>query len=206
MYALLGSRSVTEDVLSTMMCIVEQTLNSRPLTPLSSDSNDLEALTPNHFLLGNKNVCLPYLPCVVEIVDHRKFFRRTQAYANLIWDRFRKENLPTLNNRQKWRSTANETLKEGDLVWLIKDSDKRGYYNLGQVTEAIDGSDGVIRSAIVRTNDGVYKRPVVKLAPVLPGKDVFAMENRAGDVAAQPTNSEIKLNSAPRSFQALKLE
>ena len=57
--------------------------------------------------------------------------------------------MPTLNNRQKWRSTSNETLKEGDLVWLIEDSDKRGYYNLVQVTETIDGSDGVIRSAIV---------------------------------------------------------
>ena len=85
---------------------------------------------------------------------------------------------------------------------MIEDSNRRGYYNLSRVTETIDGSDGVTRSAIVRTNDGVYKRPVVKLAPVLPGKDVFAMENRAGDVAAELTNSEIKLNSAPRSFQA----
>ena len=204
MYAVLGNISVTEDVLSTTMCIVEQTLNSRPLTPVSSDVNDLEALTPNHFLLGNKNVCLSYLPCAEEFVDHRKLFRQTQAYANLIWDRFRKEYLPTLNNRQKWRSTANETLKEGDLVWLIEDSDKRGYYNLGRVTETIDGSDGVIRSAIVRTNDGVYKRPVVKLAPVLPGKDVFAMENRAGDIAAELNKSEIKLNSAPSSFQAVQ--
>ena len=204
MYAVLGNRSVTEDILSTTMCIVEQTLNARPLTPVSSDVNDLEALTPNHFLLGNKNVCLPYLPCTEEFIDRRKLFRQTQAYANLIWDRFRKEYLPTLNNRQKWRSTANETLKEGDLVWLIEDSDKRGYYKLGRVTETIDGSDGVIRSAIVRTNDGVYKRPVVKLAPVLPGKDVFAMENRAGDIAAELNNSEIKLNSAPRSFKAVQ--
>ena len=46
-------------------------------------------------------------------------------------DRFRKEYLPTMNNRQKWRSTVNETLKEGDLVWLIEDSDKRGYYIMG---------------------------------------------------------------------------
>ena len=206
MYAVLGNRSVTEDVLSTTMCIVEQTLNARPLTPVSSDVNDLEALTPNHFLLGNKTVCLPYLPCAEEFVDHRKLFRQTQAYANLIWDRLRKEYLPTLNNRQKWRSTANETLKEGDLVWLIEDSNRRGYYNLGRVAETIDGSDGVIRSAIVRTNDEVYRRPVVKLAPVLPGKDVFAMENRAGDIAAEVINSEIKLNSASRSFQALKLE
>ena len=172
------------------------------MTPVSSDVNDLEALTPNHFLLGNKKVCLPYLPCAEDFVDHRKLFRQTQAYANLIWDRFRKEYRQTLNNRKKWRSTANETLKEGDLVWLIEDSDKRGYYNLGRVTETIDGSDGVIRSAIVRTNDGVYKRPVVKLAPVLTGKDVFTRENRAGDMAAELTNSITKLNSASRPFQA----
>ena len=144
MHAVLGNRSVTEDVLSTTMCIVDKTLNARPLTPISSDINDLEALTPNQFLLGNRNVCLPYLPCAEEFVDHRKLFRQTQAYANLIWDRFRKEYLPTLNNRQKWRSTANETLKKGDLVWLIEESDKRGYFNLCRVTETIDGSDGVI--------------------------------------------------------------
>ena len=80
------------------MCIVEQTLNVRPLTPVSSDVNDLEALTSNHFLLGNKNDCLPYLPCAEEFVDHRNLFRQTQAYANLISDRFRKDYLRTLNN------------------------------------------------------------------------------------------------------------
>ena len=119
MYAVLGSRSVTEDVPSTTMYIVEQTLNATPLTSVSSDVNDLEVLTPNHFLLGNKNRCLPYLPCAEEFLDNRKLVRQTQAYANLIWDRFRKGYLPTLNNRQKWRSTANENLKEGDLIWSI---------------------------------------------------------------------------------------
>ena len=206
MYAVLGNRSVTEDVLSTTMCMVGQTLNARPLTPVSSNVMDLEALTPNHFLLGNRNVCLPYLPCPEEIVDHRKLFQQIQAYENLIWDRFRKQYLPTLNNRQKWRSTSNETLKEGDLVYLIEYSDKRGYYKLGRVTETIDRSDDMIRSAIVQTKDGVYRRPVVKLAPVLPGKDVFAMENMAGDVAAELINSTTKLNSASRPFQALKPE
>ena len=70
-------------------------------------------------------------------MDHRKLFRQTEAYANHV--RFRKEYLPTLNNRQKWRSTANETLKEGDLVLLIEDSNKRGYYNLGRVKESNEG-------------------------------------------------------------------
>ena len=44
MYAV--SRSATEDVLSTTMCFVEQTLNARPLTPVSSDVNDLKHWPP----------------------------------------------------------------------------------------------------------------------------------------------------------------
>ena len=94
-----GNRSVTEDVLSAAMCIAEQTLSARPLTPFSPDANYLEELTHNHFLLGNRNVCLPYLPRLREFFDHRKLFRQTPAYANLIWDRFCKEYLPTLINR-----------------------------------------------------------------------------------------------------------
>ena len=186
MYAVLGNRSVTEDVLSTTMCLVEQTLNARPLTQVSSDATDLEAITPNHFLLGNKNLCLPYLSGSEQFVDHRKLFRQTQAYADLIWDRFRKEYLPTLNSRKKWQTTTERSLQRGDLVWLVEDSDKRGYYNLGRITETFEGSDGVIRSAKIRTKDGYYKRPVVKLAPVLPTEgDVFTKENRAGDVGAE---------------------
>ena len=187
MYAVLGNQSsVTEDVLSITMCLVEQTLNARPLTPVSSDVNYFESITPNHLLLGNKNVCLPYLPCEEEFVDHRKLFRQTQAYADLIWDMFRKEYLPTLNSRKKWQNTTDRSLQQGDLVWLVEDSDKRGYYDLCRITETFEGSDGVIRSATIRTKDGYYKRPVVKLPPVLSmDEDVFTKENRAGDVGAE---------------------
>ena len=74
MYVVLGSRSETEDVLSTTMCLVEQILNGRPFTPLSSDVKYQEAITPNHFLLGYNNVCHPCLPHAEEFVDHRKLF------------------------------------------------------------------------------------------------------------------------------------
>ena len=75
---------------------------------------------------------------------------------------------------------------QGDLVRLVEDSDKRGYYNLGRITETFEGFDGVIRSAKIRTKDGYYTRPVVKPAPVLPSDDdVFTKENRAGYVGAE---------------------
>ena len=69
---------------------------------------------------------------------------------------------------------------------LVEDSNKRWYYKMGRITEAFEGSDGMIRSAKIRTKDGYYKRLVVKLAPVLPtDDDVFTKENRAGDVGAE---------------------
>ena len=68
----------------------------------------------------------------------------------------------------------------------LRARDKRGYYNLGRIIETFEGSDRVIRSATIRTKDGYYKRPVVKLAPVLPSDDdVFTKENSAGDVGAE---------------------
>ena len=154
MYAVLGNRSVREDVLSTTMCLGEQTLNARRLTPVSSDATNLEAITRNHFLLGNKNLRLPYLSGAEQFVDHRKLFRQTHAYADLIWDRFRKEYLSTLNSRRKWQAITDRSNQQGDLVWLVEDSDKRGYYDLGRTTETFESSDGLIRSAKIRTKDG----------------------------------------------------
>jgi hypothetical protein len=46
MYAILGSRCLTECFLTTIVCQVEQILNSRSLTQVSVDPNDLEALFP----------------------------------------------------------------------------------------------------------------------------------------------------------------
>ena len=40
LYDILGSRRVTEEVLGTTLCLVEQTLNSRPITPVSTDSRE----------------------------------------------------------------------------------------------------------------------------------------------------------------------
>ena len=48
-------QSCNDEVLSTTMCLVEQTLSARPLTAVSDDPEDLTALTLNHFLLGREN-------------------------------------------------------------------------------------------------------------------------------------------------------
>ena len=51
LFALLKQQTLTDESLQTLLCEVESIINSRPLTKVSDDVNDLEALTPNHLLL-----------------------------------------------------------------------------------------------------------------------------------------------------------
>jgi hypothetical protein len=45
--------------MNTLLIRIEACLNSRPITPISSDPNDLQPLTPGHFLIGEPLNCFP---------------------------------------------------------------------------------------------------------------------------------------------------
>ncbi|XP_033179604.1 uncharacterized protein LOC117152329 [Bombus impatiens] len=49
---LLGNESFTFEQFNTLVIEIEAVLNSRPLTPISTDPKDLLVLTPGHFLIG----------------------------------------------------------------------------------------------------------------------------------------------------------
>ena len=51
MGALIREQILDEDGLVTLMCEAESIVNGRPVTKVSDDPKDLEALTPNHLLL-----------------------------------------------------------------------------------------------------------------------------------------------------------
>ena len=84
LYTILGTRRLTDKVLHTTFCLVENALNSRPLTPVSTDPCNLNALTPIHFLLGEHSDRIPSVVGNNEF-DHRKRYARAQSYANAIW-------------------------------------------------------------------------------------------------------------------------
>ena len=97
MIAVLDNRSLTDEVLSTTMCLVEQTPDSS-----KHDPEDLTALTPNHFLLGRESASTPFMPSSERYHDLRKSFKTAQAYADMIWKRWTREYLPQWNRRSKW--------------------------------------------------------------------------------------------------------
>ena len=89
------------------------------------------------------------------------------------------------------RDSFGKCIKEGvrqlevnDLVWIVYENVKRAHYKMGRVLEVYHGSDGRVRSALVKTEAGKLERPVVKLAPNFYENVVFQEKNRAGNVGA----------------------
>ena len=177
LYDILGNRKVTEEVLKTTLCLVEQPLNARPITAVNSDPLELEALTLNHFILGQHAASFPSLSFEVSF-DLKKRFARAQSYANAICTRWMPEYIPSLNRRAKWHNQSDVKLKAGDLVWVIEPDTPRGHYPLARILRLHYGKDGCARSADIKTVTSELTRPTVKLAPVLPCLGVE-------DVAAQ---------------------
>ena len=58
LYKVIGSRTLTDEILSTVSCEIEASMNYRPLTNVPYDINDPLPLTPNHFLLGRSSISL----------------------------------------------------------------------------------------------------------------------------------------------------
>jgi hypothetical protein len=65
-----GSLLITAEEMHTLLTLIESCLNSRPITPMSSDPNDLEPLTAGHFLIGAP-LTAPIEPNLQDLPDNR---------------------------------------------------------------------------------------------------------------------------------------
>ncbi|XP_048877738.1 uncharacterized protein LOC125747060 [Brienomyrus brachyistius] len=168
----LGSQTVTEEVLATVLIEVEAILNAKPLGYTSSSILDPDPITPNHLLMGRPDGSLPQVVYPAAELLSRRRWRHSQVLADRFWTAFIKDYLPTLQYRQKWHSLV-PTLAVGSVVMVVDHQLPRGDWPIGQVTKVFPGSDGQVRTVEVKIKDRVYTRPVVKLIvlPELPSDE-----------------------------------
>ena len=151
------------EVMLNLVVEADAILNSRPLTPVSSDCRDDEPLTPNHFHLGHASANVPLCVTADNVTScSRKHWKHAQLMADHFWKRWLREYVPTLSRRSKW-STSTRNMAEGDLVLVVESNNPRGRRPLGRIERVLPGDDGVVRTAQVRTKSGTYTRPIVKL-------------------------------------------
>ena len=153
--AVIKERTFTDDALYTIMTEVESTVNSRPLTNVSDNIDDYEALMPNHFLLGQRSNNTPVINNKEVDVTLRRKWKAVQRANNMFWSRWTRKYLPILTERKKW-SSLNVNLKKGDLVLLCDKSLKRSHWPLRRAVETLPGPVNIVRFIKVQMKDSSY--------------------------------------------------
>lgn len=160
-----GSQRLTFEEFYTVLTQIEAMLNSRPLSPLSSDPNDFSVLTPGHFLTLEPLTILPEENLVDEKVSPLQRWKLLQKMHQDFWRKWHLEYIHTLQQRRKWTENP-DSIQIGTLVLLVNETCSPLKWNLGRVLHLHPGADGITRVVTVRTTSGDYKRPVVKLCPL----------------------------------------
>lgn len=161
----LGNASVTFEELYTVLVQIEAILNSRPLTILTSDPNDLQALTPAHFLIGRPYIAVAD-PDVKDIpINRLNRYQYLQKLNQDFWARWSVEYVSQLQHRAKWKIQS-PNIQVGTIVLLKEDNLPPSNWRLGRVIALHPGKDRVVRVVSVQCANKLIKRPIVKVFPL----------------------------------------
>ncbi|XP_050293842.1 uncharacterized protein LOC126734313 [Anthonomus grandis grandis] len=165
---IMGDSKLSYEDLSTVIIQIEGVLNSRPISPLSTDPQDPTPLTPGHFLVGKPLTAIPE-PVYTEVAENRlNKYQSLQAMIQHFWKRWSLEYISELQSRLKWKKSYVTLLKVGSLVIVKKDNVPVCKWKVGRVLELHPGPDNITRVVTLKCADGsVYKRAISKIC-VLP--------------------------------------
>ena len=87
---------------TTLITQIECMLNSRPLTALSTDPNDLSAITPGHYLIGSPINLIPDMNSKkTNRLSNLKDFQQLQTIRNQFWKEWHRNYITSLQIRKK---------------------------------------------------------------------------------------------------------
>lgn len=115
----------------------------------------------------------------------RRHWRRVQYLCNLFWLRWKREYLPTLQERTKWNKVK-RNLKVNDVVLVRDENAPRNIWPVGVVTSVYSDSKGLFRSVILRMYTTELHRPVNKLILMLTAEERMDATQDMKKVADKP--------------------
>ncbi|XP_026684915.1 uncharacterized protein LOC103516813 [Diaphorina citri] len=158
----LGHLSVDYEEMSTLLCECESVINSRPLTYMSDNAEDLAVLTPAMFLHELQETGVPEYE--MDASDLRAHYKLRRELKKQLRERFRSEYLGQLKLTAKKK--REHIIKVGDVVLIGDDNVKRLDWPMGRVINLCPGADGHVRVVKLRTSSGVLTRPIQRIYPL----------------------------------------
>ena len=144
----------------TLLAVAAGIINRRPITRVSADPEDMEPLTPGHFLFPAgvptprlSGDVLPTTP--LDGSSLRRSMDVLRPVVDSLWKRWQQEYIPSLQQRSKWL-VEKEPLEVGSLVLVVDDIQPRERWPLAVVTAAPLSSDGLQRRVFLRLSNGQH--------------------------------------------------
>ncbi|XP_037930335.1 uncharacterized protein LOC119665091, partial [Teleopsis dalmanni] len=159
----LANTRLTFEELGTVLIEIEAILNSRPISPLSCDPSDYDALTPAHFLIGGPLKTLPESTSQYDKLPLADKWVRVKAVKHHFWRRWARDYLNELQTRTKW-TKEQSNVSNGTLVIIHEDNMPPQRWLMGRIIHCVNGPDKHIRVVDLQTSKGVIRRPIHKLA------------------------------------------
>ncbi|GFW15395.1 integrase catalytic domain-containing protein [Trichonephila clavipes] len=148
-----GNIRLTYEEFLTVIIQIEGMLNSRPLVPLSSDLDDLNVLTPSHFLIG-RSITSIVEPDLTNLNENRlDNWQKITKIIQLIWKIWSVDYLNSLQQRNKWHFEK-KNAKIGDMVIIKEDNLPSCQWSLGRINNIYPGKDSKVRVVEVKTTRG----------------------------------------------------
>ncbi|XP_058828182.1 uncharacterized protein LOC131688054 [Topomyia yanbarensis] len=179
----MGNVKLTYEDFATLLTQIEANMNTRPLTPLSEDPNELDVLTPGHFLTGTSLMSLPDPDYTNVPANRLKHYQQLQHMVQQHWIRWKKEYLTELNTQQK-QSSSPVNFVVGQLGLVQEDNKPSIVWPLARIVATHPGEDGYTRVVTLKTATGTYKRPVRRIFLLPFNRDLVQQEDlhKAGNI------------------------
>ncbi|XP_058813142.1 uncharacterized protein LOC131677376 [Topomyia yanbarensis] len=162
LYRQLGNAMLSFEDMATVLAEIESAMNSRPLTPLTEDPNDLAVLTPAHFLIGTSQSALPDADVSQMPIGRLDHYQRLQHRAQQFWYQWKTEYLQEMQKNNK-HIAPNTAFQPGRLVVVVDEFLAPVKWSLARIISTCPGPDGLTRVVELRTSKGIIRRPITKI-------------------------------------------
>lgn len=160
-----GDHSYDFELFYTLLTKIEADINSRPLLALSNDPDNMQILTPAHFLVFKELNARPERNLIPSKEGLLTAIDRVHRTRQFFWNEWSTHYLHTLQTRPKGFQDVSE-YKVDQLVLIMENNTSPRKWRTARIINLFPGKDGVVRNVRLKTEKGELERHVKYIVPL----------------------------------------